>query len=157
MERAALTDGPSKRCVILAPGAATEPPAVDNWSMPIYEYRCNGCGRRVQLLFRSFSAVEQAACPQCHSTDLQRLPSRISAVHSESSAEDFLSNPSTFENIDYNNPRAVAEWTKKMGEAAGVDMGSDYEEIMEQMERGEEPDDFSYGSGEESDFAGSIS
>jgi hypothetical protein len=77
-------------------------------------------------------------------------------VRSESSYDDLLSDPSTFENIDYENPRAVAEWAKKMGEAAGVDMGSDYEEMMEQMEHGEGPDDFGSGPDDEPDFDGSF-
>ena len=123
--------------------------------MPIYEYRCNSCRRRVQIFFRSFSAVDQAACPQCQSIDLERLPSRVAYVRSESSYEDLLSDPSAFENIDYENPRAVAEWAKKMGDAAGVDMGSDYEEMMEQMEHGEGPD-FASGPDDEPDFANSF-
>ncbi|HZT08540.1 MAG TPA: zinc ribbon domain-containing protein [Chloroflexota bacterium] len=115
--------------------------------MPIYEYRCRGCGRRVQLFFRSFSSVSTATCPHCHSTQLDRLPSRISRVRSESSYEDFLSDPSNLENVDYEDPRAVATWARRMGEAAGVDMGDDYEEMLDQMERGEDPGDLGFDEG----------
>lgn len=105
--------------------------------MPIYEYRCGGCGRRVQIFFRSFSAAENASCPQCHSSDLARLPSRVAAVRSESSTGDFLGDPSSFSSIDYNDPRSIAEWAKKMGQATGVDMDGDYEDMIEQLEHGE--------------------
>ena len=104
--------------------------------MPIYEYRCNACGRRVQLLFRSFSAVGAAQCPHCESTDLHRLPSRVSYVRSDSAYEDLLDDPSNLENVDYDDPRAVAEWARRMGQAAGVDMGSDYDEMLDEIEHG---------------------
>lgn len=106
--------------------------------MPIYEYRCSSCGRRLQLFFRSFGAAEGARCPHCQSVDLARLPSRVAQVRSESGYRDFLSDPSNFSDVDYENPRSVAEWAKKMGEATGEDLGTDYEEMVEQMERGED-------------------
>ncbi len=34
-----------------------------------------------------------------------------------------------------------------MGEAAGVDMGDDYEEMLDQMERGEDPGDLGFDEG----------
>jgi len=107
--------------------------------MPIYEYRCGDCRRRVQVFFRSFSAVSAATCPHCQSANLQRLPSRVALGRSESSYEDFLSDPSALENVDYEDPRAVAEWAKRMGEASGVDMGDDYEDMLDQMASGEDP------------------
>ena len=61
--------------------------------MPIYEYRCNGCGRRVQLFFRSFSAVQSGSCPHCGSTDLARAPSRVAIVRSESARQEILADP----------------------------------------------------------------
>lgn len=38
--------------------------------MPIYEYRCGGCGERYEcLVFRSDEAVQ---CPKCGSSDAHR-------------------------------------------------------------------------------------
>lgn len=118
--------------------------------MPIYEYRCNSCGRRAQIFFRSFSAVEEARCPHCQSTALDRVPSRVGIVRSESSYQDFLSDPSNFEGIDYEDPRAVANWARKIGQAAGVDVGSEYAEMVEGLEHGEGPEGFGddYGGGD---------
>jgi putative FmdB family regulatory protein len=110
--------------------------------MPIYEYRCRSCGKRSQLFFRSFSSADSASCPHCHSVELDRLPSRVAQVRSESGYRDLLSDPSNFGDVDYNDPRSVAEWAKKMGEASGADMGADYDEMVEQLAQG---DDFSEG------------
>jgi putative FmdB family regulatory protein len=38
--------------------------------MPIYEYRCQGCGKRFeQIVNRS----TELSCPECHGTDLEKL------------------------------------------------------------------------------------
>ena len=39
--------------------------------MPIYEYRCDGCNRRVQVLVRSDSA--RPVCPTCGSPLIDKL------------------------------------------------------------------------------------
>ena len=58
--------------------------------MPIYEYDCRGCKRRVSLFFPSFSAVEartaagENRCPRCGSADLTRKMSRVRAIRAAS-------------------------------------------------------------------------
>jgi putative FmdB family regulatory protein len=48
-------------------------------TVPIFEYRCEGCGREFEVLVRPGTT---AACPACQSTALERLVS-IPAVKSE--------------------------------------------------------------------------
>jgi putative FmdB family regulatory protein len=106
--------------------------------MPIYEYRCRACGRRSQIFFRSFSAATEPTCPHCHSTEIARLPSRFAQVRSESGYRDLLSDPSSFGDVNYDDPRSVAEWAKKMGEASGAEMGSEYDQMVEQLQHGDD-------------------
>jgi putative FmdB family regulatory protein len=40
--------------------------------MPIYDYRCGGCGARFELLVRG---EQQVTCPQCSGDNLERLMS----------------------------------------------------------------------------------
>jgi len=48
--------------------------------MPIYEYKCKGCGHEFEALVRTSDVPE---CPSCKSTDLDRLLS-LPVVKSES-------------------------------------------------------------------------
>jgi putative FmdB family regulatory protein len=52
--------------------------------MPIYEYRCKGCGQVFEYLVLSSSA--DAKCPACDSVQLERLVSAC-AISSETSRE----------------------------------------------------------------------
>ncbi len=45
--------------------------------MPIYEYRCADCRKKVSVFFRSYSAVSDPKCPICGGTNLERLFSRV--------------------------------------------------------------------------------
>jgi len=45
--------------------------------MPIYEYHCQSCGEQVEILVRSGMSAPPT-CPNCGSTQLQRL---LSAPH----------------------------------------------------------------------------
>ena len=117
--------------------------------MPIYEYRCRSCGKPSQVFFRSFSATTNPSCPHCQSEEMERVPSRVAQVRSESGYQDMLSDPASFGDMDYEDPRSMAEWAKKMGEASGVDLGGDYDEMVDQMAHG---DDFSDDADVASDF-----
>lgn len=109
--------------------------------MPIYEYRCHGCRRRVSVFFRSFSVVGDPTCPECGSKELTKLVSRVSVMKSEESRLEDLADPSSLSGLDENDPKSIAKWAKKMGSALGEDLGPDYDEMIDRMEAGEMPDD----------------
>lgn len=45
--------------------------------MPLYEYRCPGCGHTFTRLFRSLSSVGPVDCPACGRPDAERALSRF--------------------------------------------------------------------------------
>lgn len=113
--------------------------------MPVYEYRCQGCKRRVSLFFRSFSAVSDPVCPRCRSTQLTKLVSRVAVMKSEESRLDEMADPSSLAGLDENDPKSIAGWARKMGQEMGEDLGPEYEEMVDRMEAGEMPDDEGMG------------
>jgi putative FmdB family regulatory protein len=109
--------------------------------MPIYDYRCQGCGRRLSLLFQTYAAAEGAACPHCGSRELSRLVTRFAVMRSEDSRLDDLADSDALGDVDEQDPRSVARWARRMGKEFGEDLGPDYEEMVDRMEAGELPDE----------------
>ena len=100
--------------------------------MPIYEYECQGCRRRVSLLIRTLKPAESPRCPRCGSAELSRLMSRFATVKSEDARLDALSDPGSFGDLDENDPRSVAQFVKKMGSEMGEDLGPDLDAAMDE-------------------------
>jgi len=57
--------------------------------MPIYEYRCEECGKRSSALLASYSSPDPA-CPHCGKSALRRLISTFATVRSgDDGGDDF--------------------------------------------------------------------
>jgi putative FmdB family regulatory protein len=117
--------------------------------MPIYEYRCADCRRRISLFFQTFSAAESAtpACSNCGSVRLSRLVSRVFQLKSEDAQLDDLADPSAFGDLDENDPKSVARWARKLGQQMGEDLGDDWGEMVDRMEAGEDLEEAAGGPG----------
>ena len=116
--------------------------------MPIYEYECQGCRRRLSLLIRTMSAAEAPRCPRCGSAELSRLMSRFATVKSEDARLDSLADPSSLGDLDENDPRSVAQFVKKMGHEMGEDLGEDLDAAMDEaMDEGGGGDESGGGEG----------
>lgn len=110
--------------------------------MPIYEYRCNKCKKRVSILTLRISEAVNPECEYCGSKDLSRLMSRFAMVKSEEARLDALADPSSLSGIDENDPKSMARWMRKMGKELGEDLsGDDFEQMVDDMEAGNLPDD----------------
>lgn len=47
--------------------------------MPIFEYKCNDCGSKFEVLHKSSSNLEEVICPSCQSKNSKKLLSSFSA------------------------------------------------------------------------------
>jgi putative FmdB family regulatory protein len=110
--------------------------------MPIYEYRCAGCGRKSQVVTLSVRTPVVPVCPHCGGSDLRKLVSRVAVLRSEESRLESLADPSSLGGLDENDPQSVARWMKKMGREMGEDVGDDFDaevdKAVEESERGGE-------------------
>jgi putative FmdB family regulatory protein len=116
--------------------------------VPIYEYLCQDCRKRVSVLVRSISNPGTPACPRCGGKRLERLMSRFARVRSEDARLDALADPSSLGDLDESDPRSVARWAKKMGKDLGEDMGDDFDQMVDEA-MDEEAGGGAAGSGEE--------
>ena len=101
-------------------------------AMPIYEYECHDCRKRVSLLVLRPSTAASPACPVCGGSSLSRIMSRFATVKSEEARLDSLADSSSFGDLDENNPASVARFMKKMGREFGDDLGDDFESAMDE-------------------------
>ena len=110
--------------------------------MPIYEYACQDCQRRVSLLWRSFADAETraAVCPRCSGTHLTRLISRVAVLRSEESRLDSLADSSSLDGLDENDPKSLARFMRKMASETGEDLGPEFSEVVDRLEAGEDPE-----------------
>src|SRR5260370_6031397 len=107
--------------------------------MPIYEYRCADCKRRVSLYYQTFTAASTATatCDHGGSTNLSRLVSRVFQLKSEDAQLEDLADPSSFGDLDENDPKSVARWARKLGQQMGEDLGDDWGDMVDKLEAGE--------------------
>jgi putative FmdB family regulatory protein len=47
--------------------------------MPIFEYKCNDCGKKFDILHKSSTNLEEVICPDCQSKNSKKLLSSFSA------------------------------------------------------------------------------
>ena len=120
--------------------------------MPIYEYRCADCRRKVSVFFRSFSVVTEPACPNCGGTHLTRLMSRV-AVHRGGGGGDDDYGDDDFggmlDGLDENDPRALARAMRRMSDETGEPIEPEMEEALGRLESGEDPESVMAGLDEQ--------
>lgn len=111
--------------------------------MPIYEYRCLKCHRRVTILYRSFAELEHShpTCTHCGHDRLERLVSRVTALKSEDARMDNLADPAAMGDLDEGDPKSIGRWMKKMSSESGEDLGDEFREVVDRLESGQAPED----------------
>lgn len=111
--------------------------------MPIYEYICQDCKRRVSLFFRTFNDAGHATpvCPRCGSQRLIRRISRVAVVRSEESRLESMLDTDWIGDLDENDPRSLARFMRRMSNELGEDLGDEFEEVVERLEAGESPEE----------------
>jgi putative FmdB family regulatory protein len=112
--------------------------------MPIYEYRCTDCKKKVSVFFRSFSAVdqEQARCPICNGTHLTKMVSKVRVLRGTASASsgDDSFDDSMLDDLNENDPRSLGRMMRRMADESGEDMGPEFGDVIKRLEKGEDPE-----------------
>lgn len=111
--------------------------------MPLYEYRCTSCKKRVTILTLRASEAVDEVCDRCGARTLERLMSRFAMGRSDESRLESLTDPSSLSGLDENDPGSVARWMKKMSREMGDEVGggSDIDEMADEMASGSFDDD----------------
>jgi putative FmdB family regulatory protein len=110
--------------------------------MPIYEYYCANCRKRVSVFFRTFSEAsdDAARCPNCEGANLRRLVSRVAVLKSEESRMEDLADSSLMSGLESEDPRALASFMRRMSGEMGEPLDAEMTEVLDRLEAGESPE-----------------
>ncbi|MCY4079578.1 MAG: hypothetical protein OXF54_04990 [Caldilineaceae bacterium] len=111
--------------------------------MPIYEYYCFDCKKRVSVLFRTMAEAEAGAsgCPECAGERLRRLMSRLRVLRSEENRiESMAEDASLLSGLEQEDPRALAHFMRKMSDETGEPLDEEMTEVVDRLESGESPE-----------------
>lgn len=88
--------------------------------MPIYEYSCKDCERKVSVFFRTYADVDTKTptCSHCGSDSLRRLMSRFSVQGAWGHSLN-VPNLGMMDGVDEDNPHDMQEWMLRVKEQMG--------------------------------------
>ena len=109
--------------------------------MPIYEFLCSRCHRKISLLVRGFPAQLAPNCPNCDSTDLVRTISSFAYHKSTQAVWEESGEPSVNPSPNYyNDPRNIGRWAEKRFKEMSIDMPVHLQEKIQAAREGELPE-----------------
>jgi putative FmdB family regulatory protein len=101
--------------------------------MPLFEFRCEDCRRRFTLLVGMTAEQKKQECPKCGGANLRKLISRFAVARTEDDMLDQMADPTRMG--DPEDPRAMADWMRRVGREMGEDLGDDFDELVEEAVR----------------------
>ncbi len=100
--------------------------------MPIFEYRCEACGKISEFLLIKTDEVFIPQCKRCKSKKMTRVLSKVRVIRSEESRMESLADPSKWGDLDEKDPKSMAKMMKKLGKEFGEEMGEDADQMVDE-------------------------
>lgn len=108
--------------------------------MPIYQYHCAQCGKNVELFFRSASRVDDnPQCPECGARKLAQQVTKFARVLRSDERLGSIDFDAETGKFDPRDVSAYAKWARRIGEEYDEELGSNFRELAERAESGDEP------------------
>jgi putative FmdB family regulatory protein len=124
--------------------------------MPIYEFYCEKCNTIYNFFSKSVNTDKIPTCPKCKNVALVRQMSVFAAI-TGSTRDDVGNDPfagmderkmekamaqfaAEAEKMKDDDPRAAAQLMRKLSDATGMKLGDGFQEALQRLETGEDPD-----------------
>lgn len=109
--------------------------------MPAYSYRCLDCGKRFTVRMSYAEYGKRAVhCSACQSDHLQRIIRPVRMLRSEESRLESLADSAMLDALD-EDPRALGRMMREMSRELGEDLGPEFEEVVDRLEKGQTPEE----------------
>ncbi len=111
--------------------------------MPYYDFYCQDCRRRVTLFYKTYADYDAAVptCPRCGGTNLARRIRRVVVAKSDDARFESLADEADLSQLENADPATMARYMRRLGEEMGEDLGDEFTEVVERLEKGESPED----------------
>lgn len=100
--------------------------------MPIYEYRCEACGKISEFLLIKTEEAFTPQCKRCKSKNMIRVLSKVRVIRSEESRMESLADPSKWGDLDEKDPKSMAKMMKRLGKEFGEELGEDADQMVDE-------------------------
>jgi putative FmdB family regulatory protein len=100
--------------------------------MPIYEYRCEDCGKISEFLLIRTKKAFVPQCKRCKSKNMTRVLSKVRVIRSEESRMESLADPSKWGDLDERDPKSMAKMMKRLGKEFGEELGEDADQMVDE-------------------------
>jgi putative FmdB family regulatory protein len=98
--------------------------------MPIYEYRCQACGKKFSALVGMTAEPDDEKCPYCRAAQISRLVSRVAKYRNEDGrVEEMADRLNAMDDPD--SPQEMRSMMREMGKALDEDVSDEMEELLE--------------------------
>jgi putative FmdB family regulatory protein len=120
----------------------TPPPAFDNRTMPIYEFRCADCKKVTNYFTRKIDTEVRPPCEHCGSANTSRMMSKFGRSYTRQDILEKYGDPSTGRGgpEDYRDPRQIGTWVEKKFEEYGMDLPEEARTMIDAAREGEFPE-----------------
>jgi putative FmdB family regulatory protein len=128
--------------------------------MPVYDYRCNVCGRKTAFFYKTYKDYDAAlekhtqVCPNCGSTELTRLISRVAIAkpgrnYANMSSEEMLSV------MEGGDSRELGQMMHQLGQDEAVSDPA-FGEVTKRLMKGDDPGRIEADLGDAKGLGGAI-
>ena len=121
--------------------------------MPVYEFYCADCHTIFNFLSRRVSIDKIPSCPRCKrqslekrvsafaiSKNLDEPPEGMPNIDETKIEQAMMTLAGEMEHVDEDDPKAMANFMRKLSTMTGLDLGEGAEEALSRLEAGEDPE-----------------
>jgi putative FmdB family regulatory protein len=123
--------------------------------MPIYEFYCARCNTIYNFFSQAVNTSKIPVCPKCKNVRLTRQMSVFAKISGGEKAEDdhpfagmdekkmekeLVKFASLAEKVKDDDPRTAAQLMRKFTEMTGMKLGDNFQEALQRIESGEDPE-----------------
>jgi len=109
--------------------------------MPIYEYICHNCKKKVSIFMRPSAIQQDPACPTCGGSGLRRIISSFAVVKSTATVHEESGEPGPGLSSDYyKDPRNIGRGLEKQFKNMNMEIPAEIQDSIDKARDGVLPE-----------------